>query len=218
MLAITISIKIVFDSIFPPFSAFLYTINPIKVNYLVSSGLTLVIAYLFTQVYNIWLSKDEEHIGDAIKEVGNEMEFLIRECFYDKEMILVTLNTGKFYVGYSESLPIPSVTKYIKLMPMLSGYRDERQMLVFTTHYTKIYADFSISQSIPDLEELNLKVILNFESIVSVSTFKLELYDMFNPKQPVEDETNKTLINSDELIEQKRMKNYKSRFRSFLPQ
>lgn len=146
------------------------------------------------------------------------MEYLIRECFYEKEMILVTLTTGKFYVGYSESLPIPSVTKYIKLMPMLSGYRDDKQMLQFTAHYIKVYAEYSITKSIPDLEELNLKVILNFDTIVSVSTFRLELYDMFNDHQPdvnVEKETKQNI--ELDTKNQKKSRNKKSRFRSFIP-
>src|SRR5690606_3817495 len=76
-------------------------------------------------------------IREAIKHFGNDLEILLLRSMDTETAVLLTLGTGKVYVGYVVRLFNPDVErKHIRLLPVMSGYRSEKtQEVSFTTFY-----------------------------------------------------------------------------------
>lgn len=74
----------------------------------------------------------------------NEFEKLIHRSFYKDIPILLTLSSRKVFVGWAVAAPRPSsLRKYVRILPLLSGYRaEEKQEVEFTVTYYKIYEKY----------------------------------------------------------------------------
>lgn len=109
---------------------------------LIWSALAIVSARISGYV----MSKDENLKQEAIRMSAEEDSF--REKIYDAvvnpKFVQVTLTTRKVYVGLILScteLSKPNI-KYLKICPILSGYRDpEKQILIFSNNYWNNYKD-----------------------------------------------------------------------------
>lgn len=79
----------------------------------------------------------------------DDLERLLRKCIEHDLDACITLKSKKVYVGrILSSLNSPEVSREaISIIPVLSGFRDERQELVFTTDYS----------GIQNAEETNIK-------------------------------------------------------------
>jgi hypothetical protein len=74
---------------------------------------------------------------------GKDKDFQYTDVFFQrtvellKHFVFMTLKTGKVYVGILTAAthdPNES-TRYLSIVPALSGYRDEKQIVVYTTFY-----------------------------------------------------------------------------------
>ena len=131
-----------------------------------------------TEIINIFVDEDKA-ISRAIKAIGNEFEILCEHCYRNVELVQFTLKNNKCYVGWIQSLPIPSRANYIKIFPVYSGYRkSETKELIFTTQYLDIYATYVQRGEVTDIVELTTLVI-KIDEIVSASSFDDEMYDRF---------------------------------------
>lgn len=167
-----VRILIGFIPFFQDIMNWMYDQFPIRTPLLGTSIATILVALCFTLLGNsLFRSKEKEFIKRAIKDVGNEMERHL-EISYTED-----LSNGKFYIGWVNELPIPSVSNYIRLLPAISGFRNEHKELVFTTHYLDAYKQFLDKN--PD-ETLNIDIVLGLKDIISVSFFDQELYKQFN--------------------------------------
>jgi hypothetical protein len=91
--------------------------------------------------------------------------------------VMVTLTSNKVYVGYSRSLPAPGPDKeLIRLEPLLSGYRDDKQDFQWTTTYGWISSLPNASSTVGDLCRKDFEVILPMDKITSVHSFDLATY------------------------------------------
>ena len=86
-----------------------------------------------------------------------------------------------------KSLMLQSLTDSIKVMFMddlsnsslISGYRDETKMMIFTTHYLSVYSECVQEGRVQDIKELDIDLIITLDNVVSVSYFDIEMYDRF---------------------------------------
>lgn len=119
---------------------FLETLLRIHKPYFATSVLTLILSFLISKGGNLFRPRTKCIIG-AIDEIGNELELLMKSSFEEETLILISLKNNKFYIGWATSLPIPTQSKYISIVPAYSGYRDDKtKELVFTTQYLTVYA------------------------------------------------------------------------------
>jgi len=141
--------------------------------------MTLLIAILVTEVANLLIDKNKS-IEEAIKNVGNEIELIILNSFKHRTMVLISLKSDKVYIGWVKELPIPSISNHIRIIPAISGFRNNSKEVEFTTHYLSVYADFVNNGHVNRVQDLNFDVVINLSEVVSVGNFDLEMYQKFN--------------------------------------
>ncbi len=117
----------------------------------------------------------------AAKIHGDFIELLISDAVDGQELIEVTLESGKCYIGIAVESGIESYSEGhgdLSLIPMASGYRDNNtRELVITTDYASV-----INQSFEDPEDLELedfRVVVPMERIQSARLFRPEVYELF---------------------------------------
>lgn len=97
-----------------------------------------------------------------MEDIFNTLEY--RELHYS----LITLENDKFYIGLPKIIPEPdeeSITSNsVQIIPVMSGYRDEKKLPIFTTEY-----DF-------DLGSVSPQDCISFprDKILTVSGFSFE--------------------------------------------
>jgi hypothetical protein len=134
---------------------------------------------VFAEVSN-WIVKKEKRVSDAIDKIGNEFERLCESCYREADMIQVTLKNDKCYVGWMKSLPIPTHSNYISILPVYSGYRTkEKKELVLTTQYLDVYASYIKDGNVFDIRDITTQVI-KIDEIVSANKFDPDMYDRFS--------------------------------------
>lgn len=183
---ITYSVRLVYESVASPeFQNIVYNAIPIKSSYTGTSLSILLLSITFTEISNLFLD-EKKRIIKAIKAIGNEFELQLESSFTDNKLLLFTLNNGKIYIAWVKELPIPSVSKYVRIIPIISGYRDDQKNVVFTTHYLSVYGEYIKDGKVKSIAELNTDVILNSDDIITVSFFDSEMYKVFNKVGKVE--------------------------------
>ena len=90
------------------------------------------------------------------------------------------MDTDKFYIAWVKELPIPTVSNYIRVIPVFSGYRDVQKKLIFTTHYLDVYSEYVEEVKFQSLYELDVDLIITLDNLVTVSYFDIEMYERFN--------------------------------------
>jgi hypothetical protein len=127
--------------------------------------------------YNYQISKLREKSYEKYKknEINDEeIRKIWKELsFKDLNFALITLENGKFYIGRPILIPPPDeesiFSSSIMLMPLMSGYRDTKQELVFTTEY-----DFDLSIARPEDS-----VAFSVDKILTVSGFNFDNHQRF---------------------------------------
>lgn len=180
LLAFTFIVRVFANHFFPEQINSVYALLPLKIPFIGTTLFSLFIAIVSTEVANLFL-KREKAVKFSIDYIGNELELMMKSSFIKSMLLQFTLDNGKFYIGWVKELPKPSVSNYIRIIPAFSGYRDEKKELVFTTQYLSVYASYIEEGSVKDIDELNTDLVLQLNSIVSVSFFDIDMYQRFNP-------------------------------------
>ncbi len=149
--------------------------------------LTLVVspvtAYAFAKLLNIFANK-LEHYYDALKE--NEFECLLVTAMTTEFMVMITMEDDKVYVGwvYQISDPAKAERKYFSIIPVMTGFRNERREVEFTTYYNDLY-----QLTNDELAHLNINhfaVVLPVQRLVSCRLFDADAYSRFERARLVE--------------------------------
>lgn len=105
----------------------------------------------------------------------NELEGLLIDAVATAKSVLVTLTTGKAYVGFVLSNAEPRAERrVIALLPLASGYRSDKSELVLTTFYDQIYSQNDAA------DNGDFRLVLSVDKIVSTAFFDFEIYEKFN--------------------------------------
>lgn len=172
-------IRLVFEYLSPEVFKVVYSELPIKTPFVGTSFFTILLSIILAKGGNIVLDK-QKYIKKAIKDVGNEFELLMKSSFTNKNLLQFTLDNDKFYVAWVKELPTPSISNYVRVIPALSGYRNDEKELVFTSHYLSVYSEYIKEGKVTDIVELNTDLVIDLGNIVTVSNFDLEMYSRFN--------------------------------------
>lgn len=149
----------------------------------------------------IWLLEKIDEIGqwyvqiimnNAIK--NNDFEILLARAVYRDIPVMLTLDTGKLYVGWIVRIPNPAeFRKAVRILPMLSGYRNnETHDVEFTQNYYTILNDMSDGKldTLAHLEIDDFEVVLPYDRIVSSHLFDPKAYVTFKDNGNDDDSDN----------------------------
>lgn len=108
-----------------------------------------------------WLLR-QAAIDRVIEEDGAPFELLLKQAQDDGKTVAVTLKSGKVYVGFVIHTINPALpTRYIRLLPTKSGYRDEKnKWFQFTTFYSKALnkVDIDYDAKLDQLDDAELQL------------------------------------------------------------
>lgn len=181
VLVITYFLRYIVELLFPNCISSIYHYFPVKSPFIGTTAASFTLSIIFVQFGNLTLFRNrKKQIENAIKKVGNEMELLFRSSLKDKKLLEFTLDTGKVYIAWVKELPVPIVSNYIRVIPVLSGFRDDKMKIDFTTHYLSVYAEYIREGRIQGINELDVDLIITLDNVVTVSYFDIEMYDRFN--------------------------------------
>jgi len=119
-------------------------------------------------------------LASAVRD--SDLEVIITRSFFDAIPLLVTLQSNKVYVGWVTAMPNPAVERRaLRLLPIRSGYRNDRQELEFTTDYAAILAQVSDheAESLDHLDLDHLEVVLPIDRISSLHFFDFVAFEQF---------------------------------------
>ncbi|MCG8459669.1 MAG: hypothetical protein MI919_25595 [Holophagales bacterium] len=142
-------------------------------------------------------------LAKAIARFGNELEKLLSESVSEQELLQITLDNRKVYIGRAL---FPEVEdrelSHIELIPILSGHRHPKDLrLVIDTDYFAAYEALLESDngnglapdriegpaqvSIENLEDL--RIVIPVSRLLSVATFNEELFLLTDDEPPVDE-------------------------------
>ena len=106
----------------------------------------------------------------------NELEELLLEAMSYAKSISITLSSNKVYVGLVVGAFEPRTERRaIALQPLMSGYRNDRGKVTFTTFY-----DTQIAQAPNEADKGEFRLVLPVDKMLSISFFDVETYARFN--------------------------------------
>ena len=147
-----------------------------RAEWVVTALYSLVLAPIAAIVCNLVTPKR----WAAHRSLG-QLDNLLLRAQEQEEAVLVTLNTGKVYIGLVVSITDPDFNPpTITLLPMLSGFRDSKERMTLTTDYEAAYGSLATQNSAAaNLTQFNL--VIRADTIVSASQFSLSVYAKCHP-------------------------------------
>lgn len=113
----------------------------------------------------------------------DELDAFLHKATEDKALVQLSLSGGKFYVGNIQQLPPnPAAAKaYVRVLPMVSGYRDETTKdLHFTSFYQDVYDELVAERKFrEDWLETFVKLV-PVDTIISANRFDPSMYIRFH--------------------------------------
>jgi hypothetical protein len=138
-----------------------------------SATLAFLIGLAAPFAVNVFLTEDRSK-QHAVERHGNALLLLIDFALRQEQLVSITLDNRKVYVGYIVSAPnLRPDDAYIAVLPMASGYRDTNTMeLKFISLYNELYAN-------EEMDARQFRVVIPVGSIKMASLFDLEVYAKF---------------------------------------
>ena len=125
---------------------------------------------------------DNEINKMILDSIDSSMDYLIFDAMIHKQLLQITMQSRKAYIGLVTKFNFPETRKVdILMLPFYSGYRDEQtQKLTITTNYRFLidnyYLDF-----LP--ETGNFSIALRTSDIVSVRKFHEKIHESFEKQE-----------------------------------
>ncbi len=111
-------------------------------------------------------------------EFGDELEQMFKQSATDKLLLQITLKNNKVYVGFTDKIPPPKETNYLKIIPVLSGYRkSESKEIEFTTDYFDALTYYEENPS--KYNTFDMDTIIKQDEILTAVVFDQEIYGKF---------------------------------------
>jgi hypothetical protein len=120
--------------------------------------------------------------AEVVKSQGGALEQFLDTAMQRKKHVMLTLKSGKVYVGRIVSAFEPGQRdQTILVFPTLSGYRDNlKHEVSFTTNYDTVYA--SIRAEYADSYALLLKqfrIVVPISEILAITFFNYDIHDRY---------------------------------------
>lgn len=189
--SIILLFRAILKSIFSNFEyviyKWLYSFFTIKeVQYLWTSIISIVIFSSLTFLLNWYIIKNKGKayvLAKAIEQEGDEVEQLFKDSAITGELMQITLKNNKVYIGFTDILPEPKKTNYLKITPVMSGYRNsETKELTLTTEYFKVLKIYT--SDCPKFDIYDIDISIKQDEILTASIYDQNVFNLFNkPKK-----------------------------------
>jgi hypothetical protein len=142
--------------------------------------LSLTIGVVLAYLPNLFLSREKAMI-ESIRLHGTGLDKLVLEATLNPQQLCFTLENGKVYIGYPQSITDLLNQGTLSILPFFSGYRNEEQDIIITTFYDNFY----LPAAAPHAEEEEMEEPVHFEQLISVKRivsakrFDIDVYDRF---------------------------------------
>ncbi|MBE2187662.1 MAG: hypothetical protein IAE99_12900 [Rhodothermales bacterium] len=138
-----------------------------------------------------WFSLDEadEWGRRAVRDYGNEVEHVLLRAQQQASPVMVTLGSGKVYVGMVERNPNLEIDRrYLRLIPIVSGYRNkETHRVTFDTNYSLI-KEMSEDPESPfhDVLHKDFDIVMPLAEVKTLHLYSLEAFEAFEQTRATE--------------------------------
>lgn len=129
---------------------------------------------------DVWAQRTTEIHGD-------EIEALIFRAQTLEMPVLLTLRTGKVYVGFvQKNLNAEVERRHLRILPVVSGYRKAEAL---TVHFTTFYEQVREEAKKPDspfhgVLDRDFEIVVPLAEVTVLSLFDFEAYEAFNRPRP----------------------------------
>lgn len=103
------------------------------------------------------------------------LEMALDRCLRRQHPVLITQNSGKFYIGYVLE-GATDVSEWLRIHPVFSGYRDSLQKICITTDYTwidQLEPDAGRYESEDNIFREDFAVLIKLDTILTVHGYDL---------------------------------------------
>lgn len=124
----------------------------------------------------------ETEVDRAIRDKADPLELLLKDAMRNSKAVLVTLDSGKVYVGHVIANFNPAYdVRSIKISPIVSGYRkQDDQTVVFNIDYTELLTSiYNQDPNVSERDRGDLGIVIPLDEIISASIFSLPMYKRF---------------------------------------
>src|SRR5258705_2958627 len=153
----------------------------------IAFGTGLVACWLLNNVWPFTRIWNPENEGKrAILNYGSPLEQLLFRALAEKKRVMVTLASGKFYIGRVATSLAPGDETAFYLLQTKSGYRDEAtQRVEITTHYDKVYKDIARGETEETAREMisDFGVVIPVREVVSATLYRGDIHDKYFPHE-----------------------------------
>ena len=157
---------------------YLQTLIPTELD--LESTLAMVLGVASPYVLNIFYNRSK-HALIAAENRGDLLYVTITKAIAKVELVELTMNGGKVYIGYPSSLT-GFENEFINLVPYASGFRDaETKELKLTSRYSLVFNDL-VQRKSPYERKTNLSDIsvnIRVKEIISARIFYPEVFAKF---------------------------------------
>lgn len=146
---------------------------------MITSIYALLIGVLTWRPLNRLFPRDRL-LKDAVQT--DDFERLVHTAVEKDSPLLVTIDNGKVYVGFVIKTVDPSRDrKTLRILPVMSGYRQTNGSVQFTTYYERVYDEIEhgVRGRLPHLTPEDFEIVLPVERIVSANMFDILAYEEF---------------------------------------
>ena len=100
------------------------------------------------------------------------LDQFIFEKIVRREMVLITLESKKVYVGWPLEVPDNESNNWLRFAPLWSGFRDEDSSISIQIDYSTVLDEQRLQTN---------RMLVQVEKIVTVQPFELQVFEQFNP-------------------------------------
>jgi hypothetical protein len=142
---------------------------------------------LFTHLLNKILKicdyfKKQTPVEQAVDDFGDEIEQLFKKAVKEELLIQITLKSNKVYVGFVEYIPPPKESNYLKIIPLISGYRnDETKKIKFNIDYYNAILLYQSNES--KYESFEMDITIKQDEILIAHIFDNDVYKAFEESE-----------------------------------
>ena len=117
------------------------------------------------------LNSEHARNGEIVAH-GNALVRLIHEAEKTSTLVSISLSNRKWYVGYiAEAWSLDPQEAYLRLLPILSGYRDPANLgAIRTIYYRKLY-------SLPHINKDRFVIVIPLKDVQMASLFDENVYE-----------------------------------------
>lgn len=144
---------------------------------------SFILIIVFTHLLNKILKgcdyfKKQTPVEKAVDDLGDEIERLFKKAAKEELLIQVTLKSNKVYVGFVKYIPPPKESNYLKIIPLVSGYRNDKTKKVkFNTEYYKAILLYESDEE--KYNSFEMDITIKQDEILIAHIFDNEVYEAF---------------------------------------